>query len=158
LKNLLLFASVAAIFSGMTVAGQEKSAAPTVAAVRFPGQQSSYSPNDIKILGTLNSGQTSKLVEYTITPKYGAFVFEGNGHDQVEVTVTGGNRNAYVALADSTLTPIASGIGRLSTKLPYHGPDTEAFYILIKNLSKQPARLEVHLKKTPGDQPSDATR
>jgi hypothetical protein len=156
LKNIVLFASVAAFLGGMTVAGQEKSAA--LAPVSFPGQQSSYSPNDIKILGTLNSGQTSKLVEYSVTPKYRAFVFEGNGHDQVEITVTGGNRNAYVALADSTLTPIASGIGQLSTKLPYHGPDTEAFYILIKNLNKQPARLEVHLKKTPSGQPSDATR
>jgi hypothetical protein len=158
LKNIVLFASVAAILGGMTAIGQEKSAVPTLAPVSFPGQRSSYSPNDIKILGTLNSGQTSKLVEYSITPKYRAFVFEGNGHDQVEITVTGGNRNAYVALADSTLTPIASGIGQLSTKLPYHGPDTEAFYILIKNLNKQPARLEVHLKKTPSGQPSDATR
>jgi hypothetical protein len=158
LKKLLLLTSVAAIFGGMTVIGQEKSAAPTLAPVSFPAQRSSYSPNDIKILGTLNSGQTSKLAEYSVTPKYRAYVFEGNGHDQVEVTVMGGTRNAYVALADSTLTPIASGIGRLSTKLPYHGPDTEAFYILIKNLNKQPARLEVHLKKTPSGQPSDATR
>jgi len=149
---------VAAIFGGMTAAGQEKSAAPTLVPVSFPVQQLSYSPDDIKILGTLDSGQTSKLVEYTITPKYGAFVFEGNGRDQVEITVTGGNGKAYVALADSTLTPIASGIGHLSTSLPYHGPDTEAFYILIKNLNKQPARLEVHLQKTPGVQPSDATR
>lgn len=156
MKSLLLFASVAAIFSGMTAAGQEKSAA--LAPVSFPVRQLSYSPNDIKILGTLDSGQTGKLVESSITPKYRAFVFEGNGHDQVEITVTGGNRNAYVALADSTLTPIASGIGQLSTKLPYHGPDTEAFYILIKDLNKQPARLEVHLKKTPSGQPSDATR
>ena len=158
MKNLLLLASVAAIFSGMTAAGQGKSAAPTLAQVSFPIRQSSYSPNDIKILGTLQSGQSSKLLGYSITPKYGAFVFEGNGRDQVEITVTGGNRNAYVALADSTLTPIASGIGRLSTTLPYHGPDTEAFYILIRNLNKQPARLEVHLKKTPIGQPSDATR
>ena len=95
MKNILLFASVAAIVGGMTAIGQEKSAAPTLAPVSFPAQQSSYSPNDIKILGTLNSGQTSKLVEYSRTPKYRAFVFEGNGHDQVEVTVTGGNRNAY---------------------------------------------------------------
>jgi hypothetical protein len=159
LKNLLLFASVAAVFGGMTATGQEKSAGPPLAAVRFPAQQSSYSTSDIKILGTLTSGETSKPAEYSSTPKYRAFVFEGNGHDQVEVTVTGGNRKAYIALADSTLTPIASGLGRLSVKLPNHGPDTEAFYILVKNLASQPARLEVHLQKTPGSpKPSDATR
>src|ERR1700677_4304928 len=109
LKNLLLFASVVAVLGGMTAAGQEKSADPPLAPVSYPAQQSSYSPNDIKILGTLDSGQTSKLVQYSSTPKYRAFVFEGNGHDQIQVTVLGGNRKAYIALSDSTLTPIASG-------------------------------------------------
>jgi hypothetical protein len=90
-------------------------------------------------------------------PKYRAFVFEGNGHDRVEITVTGTNRKAYVALADSGLTPIASGLGRLAATLPYHGPDTEAFYILVKNLGSQPARLSVHLKKTAAVPVSDAT-
>src|SRR5665213_104615 len=133
----------------MTASGQEKSAEPPLVPVNYPPQPLSYSPDDIKILGTLDSGQTSKLVEYSGTPKYRAFVFEGNGHDQIEITVLGGNRKAYVALADSTLTPIASGLGRLSTTLPDHGPDTEAFYILFRGSAHPPARLTVHLKKTP---------
>jgi hypothetical protein len=154
LKNLFLIGSIAAVFAGMTAVGQEKSAEPAVVPVSFPVQQLSYSPNDIKVLGTLNSGQTSKLVGYSTTPKYGAFVFEGNGHDQVEVTALG-NRKAFIALADSTLTPIASGIGRLSASLPNHGPDTEAFYILVKGSP----RFTIHLKKTPAGAPSpDATR
>jgi hypothetical protein len=154
LKNLLLFASVAAALGGMTAAGQEKSAEPPLAPVSYPAQQSSYSATDIKIVGTLDSGQTSKLVEYSSTPMYRAFVFEGNGHDQIEVTVLGGNGKAFIALADSTLTPIASGLGRLSVALPYHGPDTEAFYILFRG--SPAARLTVHLKKTPAS--ADATR
>jgi hypothetical protein len=94
------------------------------------------------------------VVGYSSTPKYGAFVFEGNGRDQVEVTVLG-NRKAFIALADSTLTPIASGIGRLSASLPNHGPDTEVFYILVKGSP----RFTVHLKKTPAaPAPPDATR
>jgi hypothetical protein len=118
-----------------------------------------YSPNDIKIVGTIDSGQTSRPVEYSSTPKYHAYVFEGNGHDQVEVSVSGTTRKAYVALADSTLTPIASGLGRLVVTLPYHGPDTEAFYILVKNLNGQPTRLAVHLKKVSASiPPADATR
>jgi hypothetical protein len=156
LKNLLLFASVAAVLGGMTPAGQEKSAEPALTQVSFPAQQSSYSADEIKILGTLDGGQASKLVEYSNTPKYRAFVFEGNGHDHIEVTVTGGNRKTYIALADSTLTPIASGMGRLVVALPYHGPDTEAFYILFKGGVNPPARLTVHLKKTPAT--PDATR
>jgi hypothetical protein len=137
----------------MIAVAQEKTADPPVVAVSFPAQNtpqqsSAYSPADMKVLGTIDAGQTSKPAEFSSTPKYRAFVFEGNGHDQVEITVTGTNRKAYVALADSGLTPIASGLGRLAATLPYHGPDTEAFYILVKNLGSQPARLSVHLKKT----------
>lgn len=114
----------------------------------FP-QTQGYSPNEIKVVGTLDSGQTSPLVEYSRPGQYRAFVFEGNGHDQVEITVTGADGRAFVALADATLTPIASGIGHLSATLPYHGPDVEAFYILLKPTSNRPARFNVHLKKIP---------
>jgi hypothetical protein len=162
LKNLLLISSVAALLGGMLAVAQEKSADPAIVPASYPAQSEqavAYSPDDMKILGTLDSGQTSKLVEFSSTPKYRAFVFEGHGHDQVEITVTGTSRKAFVALADSTLTPIASGLGSLAVKLPYHGPDTEAFYILVKNLNNQPARLAVHLKKTAAPaQPADATR
>jgi len=166
LKNILLVASVGALLGGMTAVGQEKTADPQLAPVSTaapvsysPAQPASYSPNDMKIVGTLSSGETSKPVEYSSTPEYRAFVFEGNGHDRIQVTVTGDNRKAVIALADSTLTPIATGIGQLSAALPYHGPDTEAFYILFKGSGNQPARLTVHMKATPGAaQPSDATR
>ena len=122
-------------------------------------QTDAYSSNEMKVLGVLDNGQSSKPEEYSSAPKYRAFVFEGNGRDRVEVTVTGANQKAYIALADSSLIPIASGLGRLVVSLPYHGPDTESFYILVKNLAKQPARLTVHLEKTagPGHAP-DATR
>jgi hypothetical protein len=158
LKNLCIVSSVAVMFGGMIAVAQEKTADPALVAVSFPAQNSwAYSPADMKVLGTIDAGQTSKPAEFSSTPKYRAFVFEGNGHDRVEITVTGTNRKAYVALADSGLTPIASGLGRLAATLPYHGPDTEAFYILVKNLGSQPARLSVHLKKTAAVPVSDAT-
>jgi hypothetical protein len=148
LKKLLFYASMAALLGGTMAVGQEKNAQAAVVPVHFPTQQQwSFSPDDMRTVGTLDSGQTSKPVEFSQTPKYRAFVFEGKGHDRVEITVAGPAQKAYVALADSTLTPIASGIGRLSVTLPYHGPDTEAFYILVKNLASQPARLTVHLEK-----------
>jgi hypothetical protein len=158
LKNLFLYVSVAALFGGVFAYGQEKSASTAIVPVSFPVQQMAFSPADMKVLGTLDDGETSKPAEYSSTPKYRAFVFEGYGHEQIDITVTGANRKAYVALADSTLIPVASGIGHLSVTLPYHGPDKEAFYILVKNLSNQPARLAVHLQKTRSAQPADATR
>lgn len=160
LKNsLLLFMSLAVTLGGVVAAGQEKSADPHAATVSFSAQSRAYSANEIKVLGVLDDGQSGKLTEFSSTPKYRAFVFEGYGRDQVEVTVTGTNQKAYVALADSSLNPIASGLGRLAVALPYHGPDREAFYILVKSLSTQPAHLTVHLRRMAGSpQPPDATR
>jgi hypothetical protein len=160
LKNLFLYASMAALLGSTMAAGQEKNAQATMLPAHFSTQQQAFSPDDMKTVGTLDSGQTSKPLEFSQTPKYRAFVFEGKGHDRVVITVAGPAQKAYVALADSTLTPIASGLGRLSVTLPYHGPDTEAFYILVKNLASQPARLTVHLEKISAapQQAADATR
>jgi len=156
MKNLLFYGSMAMVLVRMAASGQEKSANGSIVPVSFAGQPTSYSPDDIQVVGTLNSGETSKA-EYLRTAKYRAFVFEGNGHDRVAVTVTGGK--AYVALADDTLTPIAGGVGRVDVSLPDHGPDTEAFYILVKSLTSQPARLSVHLQKSSTTtHPADATR
>ena len=84
-----------------------------------------------------------------------AFVFNGNGKDRVEVTVTG-DRNALVAIADPSLNKVASGIGRLSVSLPYRGPDTEAYYVVFKSQTRS-ARLI--LRRTGRAQPTpDATR
>jgi hypothetical protein len=113
----------------------------------FPAEHS-YSPSEMKTLGVLSSGETSALVEYSQPGPYRAFVFEGNGHDRVDITVTGAEGRAFIAVADATLMPIASGIGHLDVTLPYHGPDTEAFYILVKPTTPGPARFAVHLMTT----------
>jgi hypothetical protein len=158
MKNFLLFVSMAALLGTIGAAAQEKSSDGTVEPVSFPAQQTAYSSNDIQVLGTLGNGQTSKLVEYSRTPQYRAYVFEGNGRDQVEVTAIGADRHAFIALADQSLNPIASGTGRVSVTLPYHGPDAEAFYILFKASAGQPTRLAVHLKQTAAPTPApDAT-
>ena len=164
MKNFLLFAS-AALVAGTVAYGQQTT---SVQPIVYTAQPASFSPNEIKAVGTIDNGQTATIMEIPRSsqfrasasgPKYQALVFEGNGHDQVDITVAGGAHSAYIALADSTLTPIASSMGHLVTTLPYHGPDTEAFYILIKGSSNQ--RLTVHLKTTPAANLSasaDATR
>jgi hypothetical protein len=143
LKNFLFFASLAVIVAGTVAAGQQTA---SVQPIVYTAQSASFSPNEIKAVGTIDNGQTTTVSEIPSSSQYRALVFEGFGHDQVEITVAGGARRAYVALADSTLMPIASGMGRLVTNLPYHGPDREAFYILIKGSPNQ--RLTVHLKQS----------
>ena len=144
MKNFLFFITSAILVGSPLGAGS------------LPAEQS-YSAANIQVRGTLDSGQTSRLVVYSHPGRYQAFVFEGNGHDSVQISVTGANGKAYVALADSTLTPVASGIGHLEVSLPYHGPDTEAFYILVKPTTPGAARFAVHLTKTSAVQAAPAS-
>jgi hypothetical protein len=138
------------VFVTLLVSGAEKSS------------DSSYPPDDVKIVGVLNYGQKSGPVQYSETPKYRAFLFAGQGDDQVEVRVTGAAENAFIALADQGLNIIATGAGHLSASLPNHGPDAEMFYVVFKNSRTQPARMSVQVNKIGGAASpaavSDATR
>jgi hypothetical protein len=137
-----------AVLATLIVSGAEKSA------------DSSYPPDDVKIVGVLNYGQKSGPVEYSDTPQYRAFLFAGQGDDQVDVRVTGAAaESAFIALADQGLNVIATGAGHLSASLPNHGPDAEMFYVVFKDSMNRPARMSVQVNKTGGAAAAaDATR
>jgi hypothetical protein len=139
------------VLATLLVSGAEKSAASQ--------EQSSYSPDDVKILGVLNYGQKSAPVECADAPQYRAFLFAGQGNDQVDVRVTGASPDAFVALADQSLKVVATGTGHLSVSLPDHGPDAEMYYVVFKDRANRPARLSVQVNKSGGPAaPTDATR
>ena len=154
LKSKWFITIAAGLLVSLTAGAQEKIAGENIQPVTYVARAEAYSPNQIKVMGTLNSGETGRVADTATMSGYHAFVFEGNGHDRVQITVTQGK--AYVALADSTLMPIAGGMGGLNTTLPYHGPDTEAFYILVKGSPNQ--RLAVHLNKIPAGNSPVSTR
>lgn len=155
MKRLMLHATMAALITAGLASAQDQTAETMPAT--FSTQQQSYSANNIKVLGELVRGQTSPLINYRRPGQYQAFIFEGTGHDFVNITLTGPDRNATIALADQTLAPIATGTGHLSAELPYHGPDAEAFYILVK--ADHPGRFAIHFGQIPAAaQPADATR
>lgn len=148
--KMVLLAALATLL----VSGAEKSAASP--------ELVSYSPDDVKIVGVLNYGQKSGPVEYSDTPQYRAFLFAGQGDDQVDVKVTGASPDAFIALADQSLKTVATGRGHLSAALPNHGPDAEMFYVVFKDSMNRPARMSVQVTKTGGAIPtlvsSEATR
>jgi hypothetical protein len=130
------------LLTTLLASGAEKSAASP--------QRISYAPNDVKIVGVLSYGQKSAPVEYSGSPQYRAFVFDGQGNDRIEVTVTGAGQNVFIAVADPALNVIATGLGHLSVSLPDQGPAPEAFYVVFKDQMNRPARMSVQLKKIGG--------
>jgi len=150
-RNCVVFGCLAAI---LTMA-QEKTAAQPVreslvrgaTPTRGRGVPVQYAPDDVKILGDLDYGQTSGLAPYTANPRYRAFVFSGYGGETVEVTVKSADRKAFVAITDPSLSQIASGGSHLIVRLPYRGPDIEVWYIIFKDSNNRPARFTVQVKK-----------
>jgi hypothetical protein len=107
----------------------------------------SLKSTDVKVDGALDYGQTSDAVEYTGTPQFDAFIFNGSGRDRIEVTVKGGDRKGLIIIADGALTQLASGTTHLAFTLPDKGPDPEAYYIVFRDSENKPARFTVELKK-----------
>ena len=110
----------------------------------------SFPASDVRIVGDLDYGQTSPLVEYTAQPRFRAFVFSAKAGDRIEVNVQGADRKAFVAIADGTLKQLASGTSRLSFRIPNHGPDAEAYYIVFRDSEDKPAKFTVELKRLSG--------
>jgi len=106
-----------------------------------------FNPNDVRIVGDLNYGETSASVLCSSSPSYCAYVFNGRGDDRVEVTVTADQGTALVAIADGSLSQLASGTTRLVFTLPNRGPDAEAYYIVFRDNAKKAGRFAVALKK-----------
>lgn len=107
----------------------------------------SFKPEDVKVVGDLKYGGTSAPVQCSGGVSYCAFVFDGQGDDRVEVTVKAGEGTALVAIADGSLSQLASGTTRLVFTLPNRGPDTEAYYIVFRGSAHKTGRFSVGLKK-----------
>jgi len=107
----------------------------------------SFNPDDVKIVGDLNYGETGAPVSCSASPAYCAFVFNGRGDDQIQVTVKADGGTAMVAIADGALTQLASGANTLSFTLPNRGPDAEAYYIVFRDKDHKPGRFTVGLRK-----------
>lgn len=121
-------------------------------------------------LGVIRYGDT-KTVEYTDSPIYRAFTFEGAAGDHVDITVkaTSGSQ-ARVWLLSSSYRTLASAVGanagqgtsRISRELTQPG----SFFIVFRELNQEETTFTVSLSKagatpaptpTPGSTPAPAT-
>ena len=107
----------------------------------------SFKPDDVKVVGDLSYGETSASVPCSSSPSYCAYVFNGHGDDRVEVTVKADAGMALVAIADGSLSQLATGTTRLLFTLPNRGPDPEAYYIVFRGQDHRAGRFAVALKR-----------
>jgi hypothetical protein len=111
-----------------------------------------FAPNEVRILGDIDYGQTSPALDCPGQPGYCALVFNAGGGDRVQASIKGGGENAFVAFADGTLAELARGSGELSVTLP-RSEDPLTYYVLFRSSDGKPATLAVELKKLEGARP-----
>jgi hypothetical protein len=111
----------------------------------------------MKIVGTLSYGDTSDSIEYSSTPRYRAFKFDGNAGDQVDVWVRstdGGDALAWVL--DATYHVVAKNDDANDTTSDSHItvtlPDatSETHYVVFRDYNLNKAHFTVALKGTEG--------
>ncbi|MFO0672208.1 MAG: hypothetical protein U0235_21715 [Polyangiaceae bacterium] len=105
-----------------------------------------------EILGTLTYGQTSDPVDYSSTPLYRAFKFQGTAGDQVEAWVRstdGGDARAW--LVTSTFKNVVSNDNAsgstLDAKLSTTLNATGTYYIVFRDKKNEDATFTVSLAK-----------
>jgi hypothetical protein len=124
-----------------------KSIPVLLAACCFCLSAETFSAADVAILGDIDYGGRSAELECSGKPQYCALVFNGTSGDRVEVTVTGGSGQPFVALADGSLKELTRGSGTAAVTLPKVNDDLATYYIVFRDSAGKPGKFTVELKK-----------
>jgi len=96
----------------------------------------------VKMLGSIDYGETRK-VSLSERPPYGAFEFNGNAGDQVEITVACEQSAAQAALADAKFTQIAGPAQRVTATLPA----VATYYLILWSKDHRACEFSVNLER-----------
>jgi hypothetical protein len=103
---------------------------------------------EVAILGDIDYGKKSDALACPVqSQKFCALLFNGASGDEIEVTVTGGEGKAFVAIADGALNELASGAGNATMKLPAVADDLATYYIVFQGAGEKAGRFRVELRK-----------
>jgi len=108
-------------------------------------QPDSFDRKEIKLLGSLDYGQTSAPARLSVRPPYSAYDFNAKPGDRIEITVHGeGTLQAF--LTDAEYKKVAGGSTHFSyTFDPASKPGT--FYILVSETHHQTSSFTVDLER-----------
>ena len=150
-----------ALFALIPVAGcQSPKADPTDTFESFDAvdQKSDAFSTHMKIVGSLDYGQTSDPVAYKSSPTYRAFKFAGDKGDKVDITVSSDDGDAVAWLLDNSFRTIAKNDdaaeggtldSHITTTLPANRTASiRTYYIVFREYSYAKATFTVGLKNT----------
>src|SRR5579883_1565773 len=107
----------------------------------------SFPADQVQIVGDIDYGQTSPVTECASPKGYCALVFNGQGGDQLEITVKNSGRKAFIALTDGSLKELARGTDTLRFQLPKENEELQTYYIVFRDAEQQPGKFTIELKK-----------
>lgn len=105
-----------------------------------------FSPSDVTILGDIDYGQTSPALNCPGEPKFCALVFNANGGDKVELSISGGSGKSLIALADGALNELTRASGNLVFTLPA-SQEPVTYYAIFRDEAGKASDLKLQLRK-----------
>lgn len=120
--------------------------APFLLAETFPQAE-------VKIIGSIDYGQTSQTVHYSSQPRYRAFAFNGRPGEHVEIWVHARHGSPEAFLADNGFQSLAGGKAHFSATIPADSQPA-TYYIVFRGVKDTPGDFTVELQR-PGKPESD---
>lgn len=109
---------------------------------------------EVKVLGSIDYGQTSPPARLTARPPYSAYSFNGRGGDHIEITVKG-EGSLHAILTNADYQQIAGGPDHFSYAFPAESaPGT--YYILVSEQRHRAVSFTVDLERPSTTAPAAA--
>ncbi len=105
-----------------------------------------FPPAEIKVLGSIDYGQTSAPVRYSGSPKYRAFGFNAKPGDQLEIWVHARRGTPKAFLTDSSFQSIAGGKPHFSTLIPRESQPA-TYYVVFYGSNYKPGDFTIELQR-----------
>jgi hypothetical protein len=153
MKSAWMFGAASAILFSYGCASQKPAPGDDFSDVAGLDQKSDQFSKKMKLLGSLDYGQTSAAVKYSNPPKYRAFKFGGQPGDQVVIDVTSKDGDATAWLVDNNFKIVAKNDdsgdslnSHIEATLPGNtNPDIITYYIIFRDYWMDSATFVVSL-------------
>ena len=101
---------------------------------------------EIKVLGSIDYGQTSAPVQYSSSPKYRAFEFNAKPGDHLEIWVHARRGSAKAFLTNGDFQSMAGGTAHFSTMIPEESQPA-TYYVIFYESSFKAGNFTVELQR-----------
>ena len=101
---------------------------------------------EVRIVGSIDYGETSAPVAYASPPRYRAFAFNGRPGDTLQITIHARRGHPVAFVTDSNFHSLAGGSANFSATIPRDSKPA-TYYVLFHEVALRPGEFTVELER-----------